>query len=211
MGLKFISEIVSRTGLSTFLFGNYSNTGWWYYFIAAFLIKTPLPTIIFALLSIGLLLKQRQVKLQEYFLLVPVIMFLIVSALSRMQLGLRYILPIYPFIFIICGKLFNEALKGGKLFKYITVLGFGWYLYSALMIFPHYLTYFNEIAGGPANGYKCLIDSNIDWGQDLPGLKTFIEKEGNPEIILSYFGSDSPRAYGIMYQDFYSYNSSERK
>jgi len=56
-----------------------------------------------------------------------------------------------------------------------------WYSISTPRIFPHYLPYFNELIDDPKNGYKYVIDSNMDWGQDLPGLKDFLEKEWNPE------------------------------
>ncbi|WP_152609900.1 hypothetical protein [Geobacter sp. OR-1] len=74
-----------------------------------------------------------------------------------------------------------------------------WYLASAWYIAPHYLAYFNEIAGGPGNGYKYLVDGNLDWGQDLPGLKKFMDENGIKRISLSYFGADSPERYGIKY------------
>ena len=85
------------------------------------------------------------------------------------------------------------------------------YFITPIRIFPHYLPYFNVLAGGPENGYKLMIDSNLDWGQDLPGLKDYLEKEGNPEVILSFFGTASPERYGIKYQNFFSYNASGRK
>ncbi len=66
---------------------------------------------------------------------------------------------------------------------------------------PHQLAYFNESVGGPERGYRYLSDSNLDWGQDLKGLKAYIEKEKLPIIYLSYFGTAPPSYYGIRYQD----------
>jgi hypothetical protein len=86
-----------------------------------------------------------------------------------------------------------------------------WYCVGTLRTFPHYLAYFNELVGGPKNGYKCLLDSNLDWGQDLPSLAKFLQEEGSPEVILSFFGTAWPKTYGITYQDFYSYNLSSRR
>ncbi|MGH7872973.1 MAG: hypothetical protein ACREQO_12230, partial [Candidatus Binatia bacterium] len=71
---------------------------------------------------------------------------------------------------------------------------------SALRIAPHQLAYFNEFVGGPGEGYRYLSDSNLDWGQDLKGLKTYLEKENLPIIYLSYFGTAPPSYYGIRYQ-----------
>ncbi len=74
-----------------------------------------------------------------------------------------------------------------------------WYVVSSVAIFPHYLAYFNELAGGPRNGYKYLGDSNLDWGQDLKGLKHYMDEHGIKRVWLSYFGSASPDYYGIGY------------
>jgi hypothetical protein len=70
-----------------------------------------------------------------------------------------------------------------------------------LRIAPHQLAYFNESVGGPEQGYRYLSDSNLDWGQDLKGLKAYIEREKLPIIYLSYFGTAPPAYYGIRYQD----------
>jgi hypothetical protein len=74
-----------------------------------------------------------------------------------------------------------------------------YYIAVCFWISPHYLAYFNEFAGGPANGYRYLVDSNLDWGQDLKGLKQYMDQHGIDRIYLSYFGSDSPQRYGIKY------------
>ena len=207
-GLKFISGIVSKTGMPAFLLGKYSSTGWWYYFIVAFLLKTQLPLTIFIIATLIYSIIKKKMTTREYFLLIPAALFFAVASIGKMQLGIRYILPVYPFIFILAGKIVNINAK--KPLKYFCIALTLWYILSALIVFPHYLSYFNELSGGPKNGYKYLIDSNVDWGQDLPGLKKLLEKEGNPEIILSFFGSAAPGSYGIEYQDFYSYNASGR-
>jgi hypothetical protein len=74
-----------------------------------------------------------------------------------------------------------------------------WYVVASLFIAPHYLSYFNEIIGGPDKGYKYLVDSNLDWGQDLKGLKKYMDDHAIKRISLSYFGIDSPKRYGIEY------------
>jgi len=64
----------------------------------------------------------------------------------------------------------------------------GWYSLSSLMVFPYFLTYFNEIVGGPKNGYKYVVDSNLDWGQDFKRLKSWMEKNQIDKIYIDYFG-----------------------
>ena len=70
---------------------------------------------------------------------------------------------------------------------------------ASSLIHPHYLAYFNELVGGPGRGYRYMVDSNLDWGQDLKGLKKYMDRNGISKIRLSYFGSDSPSRYGIAY------------
>jgi hypothetical protein len=76
---------------------------------------------------------------------------------------------------------------------------------ASLTIWPDYLAYFNEFVGGATNGYHYLVDSNLDWGQDLKGLKRFMDGRGIDRIYLSYFGTDSPARYGIRYDWLPSY------
>jgi hypothetical protein len=69
---------------------------------------------------------------------------------------------------------------------------------ASLSIRPHYLAYFNPLLGGPARGYEHFVDSSLDWGQDLPGLKRWLDAHARGEkIYLSYFGSGSPAHEGI--------------
>jgi hypothetical protein len=66
-------------------------------------------------------------------------------------------------------------------------------------VYPHYLAYFNELVGGPDHGYRVLVDSNLDWGQDLKGLKRWMDRNGVDLVGLSYFGTADPRYYGIKF------------
>jgi hypothetical protein len=72
----------------------------------------------------------------------------------------------------------------------------GWDLY----LHPHYLSYFNLLAGGPANGYEVLVDSNIDWGQDLKRLRSWTEENEIEDLKLSWFGTADPAYYGLNYE-----------
>jgi 4-amino-4-deoxy-L-arabinose transferase-like glycosyltransferase len=179
-----------------FLNGQYSNTGFWNYFLYAFLLKTPLPFLFALLGSLLVLFKMRQ----SWFILLPPIFFLLYfSFLNRLDLGLRYVLPIYPFFLVAAGAIVPYLLKlpRGKILLGVFVL---WSAVAAGRIYPHHLAYFNELAGGSVNGYKHLVDSNLDWGQDLVGLKSFVKKYGIDRIRLSYYGMSDPAYYGIHYQ-----------
>ena len=88
-------------------------------------------------------------------------------------------LPTFPFIFVFVSKIVNLKFKNLNLryyFKIFIILLIIWYVLSSILIYPHYLAYFNEFVGGPNNGYKYMVDSNLDWGQDLKGLKQYMAK-----------------------------------
>ena len=70
-----------------------------------------------------------------------------------------------------------------------------WLALEVILVFPHYLSYFNEIAGATANGYKYAVDSNYDWGQDLKRLIRYVEKKKIAKIGVDYFGGGSPKYY----------------
>ena len=191
----------SREGDPAFLMGRYSWTGWWYYFPIAFLIKTPIPTLLFlSLSSVALLRGHNRGRLEEAFLLLPILSFLLPAIVGHINIGLRYILPIYPFLFLFVGRLATNRMRHQSLSTALLGLLCLWYLVASLLTFPHYLAYFNEVVGGPKNGIRWLGNSNIDWGQGLKGLAAYLREEGVEEVILSYFGNADPDYYTIRYQ-----------
>jgi len=130
--------------------------------------------------------------------LLPAAVIFCFFSLNNRAIGLRYILPIYPFLFVFAAGT-AQFLLSKKITAGVLAAAMAWYVGASCHIHPHYLAYFNELAGGPDNGYKYLVDSNLDWGQDLKGLKKFMQERGISRISLSYFGSDSPDRYGIAY------------
>ncbi len=214
LGAKLLPEAflygifaISKTlgGRSTFLMGNIS-TGFWYYFIVTFLLKTPLPFLIFLIATpFAMRSYWRKDPLAVLCLVSPVVIYFGVACASRLNIGHRHLLPIYPFLFVAAGSVVPWAMRQRIFVK--TAMGFlvVWYLASSASIYPNYLAYFNEIAGGPDNGYKYLVDSNLDWGQDLKGLKRYMSEHGIQRVWLSYFGTASPDYYNISYNYLPSY------
>jgi hypothetical protein len=226
IGLKSVF-IHSKMGHASFLAGQYADTGWWYYFPLAYLLKTPIPLLIFLFAFLLLFFHylfdvQKKVFLPKksdsplnpgfhripwrnwMYLFLPPLLFLSASIMSRLNIGLRHILPAFPFAIILCGLVFKksimESLRWKKLLSFVFFLLCLWYMVGSFFIFPHYLSYFNEFIGGPKNGYKYFVDSNLDWGQDMPALKNFLEEKNIDGVILAYFGNADPYYYGIEYQ-----------
>ena len=202
-GLAFIARFSQAR--SSFLLGEHSTRGWWYYFPVAFALKTPLLTLL-AIVFVLVWMMRRGGKSRGHllWLCTPVAIYLAVSMTRNLNIGHRHLLPIYPFLFVLCGGLGAvwERLprRGLVAAAALAALAFNAnvILWRPALVWPHYLAYFNELAGGPRDGYKCLVDSNLDWGQDLKGLKAWLVRRGIREPIkLCYFGTADPRYYGI--------------
>jgi len=185
----------------TFVWGKYYQGSPWFGYLFAFLIKTPIPSLIFIFVTLYYFLRKKTLSpKEEWFLLIPVIGFLFFSTIARFGLQLKYILPIYPFLFIFSSQIIKLPILNQFKYKLIFALLCLWYLIGTLNIYPHYLAYFNEFVGGAKNGYKYLVDSNLDWGQDLKLLKQYLEKNNIKEIYLAYFGTAEPDYYKINYK-----------
>ena len=191
---------MANPGWGSFLFGQCSSTGWWYYALAAFVLKTPIAAMfLMALAFVPFLISVRKgAWLDAAFVLLPASVIVGFFTMQLRCIGLRYILPAYPFLFVFAGSA-APMLLSKKITAILYAALIAWYIGASVYIHPHYLAYFNELAGGPDNGYRSLVDSNIDWGQDLKGLGRYMREHGIPKIFLSYFGTDIPDRYGIAY------------
>ncbi|MBI5236126.1 MAG: glycosyltransferase family 39 protein [Deltaproteobacteria bacterium] len=195
----------SGGGKSAFLMGGYSTTGWWYYFLVAFFIKTPIPALILLSAAILYSLKDKEYRARTAMVLLPVVLIFAVFSIQKVNIGARHVLPAYPFLIMLIGSVANiktESRRAGRAVFYLCCI---WYAWAAISIFPHQLAYFNEFIGGPKNGYKYLVDSNLDWGQDLGGLKSYMDEHGIKKIKLAYFGLNDPADFGIDYDYLPSY------
>jgi hypothetical protein len=181
----------------TYLLGETSIDGFWLYFPVALAVKTPIPTLILLVLTLWTWILKRKERMVSLFLLIPPLLYFSLAIWSRMNIGLRHILPIYPFLFVLIGgtaaDLWTSKTKVKRGALIFLALWYGW----SSMIYPHYLAYFNELAGGPQNGHRVLIDSNLDWGQDLKGLKRWMDHHDRQNIQFLYFGTADPEYYGI--------------
>jgi len=193
----------NQPGFPNIFMGKYYNNGgsWWYYYLVVSFIKIPIPFLL--LIVSGIIIASRRFyrRWEYYFILIPPLaIFLNFSFVAYRQLGIRYILPLFPFLAIAALLAVRYALrfKHGKL-RVLVVLLLAWMLVSNFLIYPHYLAYFNSFAGGAEGGKNWLASSNLDWGQDLPGLKNWLNKKGNPPMYMFYFGQGDPEYYGIKY------------
>jgi len=193
---------LSQEGLPAFFFGEYSWHNWWGYFPLAFLIKTPVGTLVIITISLVFYRSGRPLGYrQALFLVLPVTLIFLAMTQAKTNIGLRHILPVYPFLLVLASRTATLHLRRPSLALLLIGIPLACTAISSLRIAPHQLAYFNESVGGPEQGYRYLSDSNLDWGQDLKGLKAYVDKEKLPIIYLSYFGTAPPSYYRIRYQD----------
>jgi hypothetical protein len=186
---------------------HYTNYGWWWYFPLAFAVKTPFATIILLLAAIlGAIQAWTKAKYRNrnsglWVLGVTGVLYMLWSMTSHINLGLRHIFPVYPAVFVALGCFLAAVMtQNKKNLKIIAICFMVLYATTSLLTYPYYTSYFSEAIGGTVNGPRYLVDSNIDWGQDVKTLKTLMQKNNIPYVCLSYFGQANLEYYGIDFR-----------
>lgn len=205
-------------GRPAFLDGECSLIGFVSFFPKAFLYKSTIPELAFVVFGMAAVIwRWRKFERDAPSLLwsrvgdhlyriTPLLLLIGVygafALATSLNIAHRHILPIYPALFVLCGAV-GSLLKtrNRRAFAAITGVLLTWHVAQSCAVRPEYVSYFNEIAGGPRNGYKHLVDGSLDWGQDLPALRQWLDEHqslaGNRPLYLAYFGAADPQHYGI--------------
>jgi tetratricopeptide (TPR) repeat protein len=178
----------SRAGHFAYLWGERSFSGFPHYFVVALLVKVPLPILAFAAVGAASLARRRaSVSDREgfvLFVLLPAsVIFLAMSLVHRVDIGIRHILPVFPALLATAGFGMACLWRGRPAGRLASAVLGAWVALSALRFAPDHLAYFNELAGGPARGDGILIDSNIDWGQDEYGFRRWVASQSEPVFV----------------------------
>ncbi len=180
------------------------GAGWWYYYLYYLAVKTPAGMMGLMFFAAVLAARRREYRrglVDEACLIVPALALLtLVSTQTGLNFG-RYALPVYPYLFILTGRLGPFLAASRRLWSVIVAGTLVWSAAGAVAVYPYFLTYFNEAAGGPQHGLEHLADSNIDWGQGLVGLKDWLDEHAPGRTVkLAYFGFMFPEVLGIRYE-----------
>jgi 4-amino-4-deoxy-L-arabinose transferase-like glycosyltransferase len=186
-------EFQSGYGIS-YLCGTFRSPGWWYFYLYALIIKVPLGTWCMGVFAIALTWMRRGKILAGFddFLVIGIAVTILTAASihTGLTMHLRYVLPCFPFAFVYISRIAESRARSTRC---IVLPCLCWSVFSSLVIYPNSLSYFNELVGGPAGGPRHLLDSNIDWGQDLLNLMRW--RDRHPEarsLTLAYFGGFDP-------------------
>ena len=180
-----------------YLFGQLKPGGYWYYFLAAFAVKATAPTLILIGLGVIRAMEGTIDRWGETILLVSLGSFFVVTSVVAGQIGIRYLLPVFPLVFVWVSRVTPDllALRGGKL-----IVGglLAWHVVSCLHAFPNYIPYINELAGGPSKGSDLLDDSNVDWGQGVKQAGEYVRNRHLEGVTMYTFSPlDNPQYYGL--------------
>jgi 4-amino-4-deoxy-L-arabinose transferase-like glycosyltransferase len=182
-------------GHQSYLFGQVSTTGWWYFFPVAIGVKTPIAFLLIAIPAAIWTLRQRSWQIAAPALAAIAVM--VVAMLARIDIGIRHVLPIYAPL-AVCGGIgawrFWNAMPRRDARVLLAML-LAWQVAASALAHPDYLASFNELAGSRPD--HILVDSNLDWGQDLPRLREAIRENGVRYLWISYFGSTNLRRYPL--------------
>ena len=205
-------------GNTVYFMGMISAAGWWFYFPVVYILKVPLAFHILTLIAIlGMVcfikkpfwtepFRRTKKWLLNHFVEFSMLVFLAIywftSISGNLNIGVRHILPTFPFIYILVAigivNLLNNIKQKrayGLVYRCVIILLLIWYMAGSLMTYPYYLSYFNELAGGTKNGYKYVVDSNYDWGQDLKRLKKWTDENNIEKVYIDYFGGSDTKYY----------------
>ena len=135
----------------------------------------------------------------EFSMLCFIGLYWTVSLVSSLNIGVRHLLPVFPFTILLVSGIIGNLIKSPFLKLKLTILGILilWQAVSVISIYPHFLAYFKELAGGPNQGYIYTVDSNLDWGQDLKRLAQWADKNlpAGRQVYVDYFGGGDPQYY----------------
>ncbi|HEX7956302.1 MAG TPA: glycosyltransferase family 39 protein [Pyrinomonadaceae bacterium] len=196
----------NRAGHNASLLGMYSPRGWWYYFPVAFSLKTTLPFLLLSLASLawGARRLWRGRDARFLFLLVPFAVYAAASMAGALNLGVRYFLPAYMFLFVLCGALLERLWEVGGRRRAGALLAaalLAWVCVEAARAYPDHMAYMNQLASRAPHWWY-LSDSNVEWGDDTRALSEYLKSKGEKQVRALFLGGFlTLHHYGVDYLD----------
>jgi Dolichyl-phosphate-mannose-protein mannosyltransferase len=189
---------VSAGPRPTFIFGRLYPSARWFYFPAALLIKSTLGFLLLLLMvPAARILRGTERRREVLFLMIPPAIYLAASMTSGLNVGVRHVLPVYPFLLLLAAAGGIALARQNRRWAYAVAALVFFHAASSLRAYPHYLAYSNQAWGGPAETYRVLSDSNVDYGQSLKAVADYLAEHQIRDCWMAYFGSADPAYYHI--------------
>jgi hypothetical protein len=196
-GVLFIGGSLQGEGFTGYMLGHKIRGSVPLYFPLAWAIKLPIPLQLLTLaglVALAVRIRQRKAGAADALIWGSAFFFFAAATLSNSHIGFRHVLPALPF-FILGSGFAMAQWSNFRAGRAATAVCIAWLAASSLHAYPHGIGYFNEWIGGPAEGWRYLADSNVDWGQDLPELGRYMERHRLATIKTFIFGYDNPYHY----------------
>ena len=205
----FLQYMHNAKGHASYLLGQQSLNGWLHYYPVVFLVKTPTAVLLLTVLAlaggIAAVVRRRLARLREMpfawmVLLAPIAVYGSIAVSSHIDLGVRFLLPVYPFLAVLVASAAIHVYRSwlGRAFPYVLGALVTVQAAECAAAYPHFTAFFNAASGGADSGPAYLVDSNLDWGQDLKRLKRYLDRNGMERVCLAYFGTAPPDYYGLQ-------------
>ncbi|MGH9559847.1 MAG: tetratricopeptide repeat protein, partial [Terracidiphilus sp.] len=190
--------ILSREGRTMFLLGKRYAEGKWFYFPAAFLIKSTIGLLaLLALLPFARALRQIQLRREAVYLLLPPAIFLAAAMTSKLNIGIRHILPVMPFLIVLAAGGAVALARQSRRWAWAIAVLVALHAASSLHAYPNYLPYSNEAFGGVNGTWRVLEDSNVGWGGGLKALRAEIASRNITQCWFAYAAPPNPANFQI--------------
>jgi 4-amino-4-deoxy-L-arabinose transferase-like glycosyltransferase len=191
----------NRNGHLASVMGRYGYEGWLLYFPLAFALKTTLPFLLISLAALAWAARRlyRGRELRMLLLLAPAALYALLAMSSRINIGVRHLLPAFPFLFILGGALLDRLLSSGRGRRVFVAAALAcWIVVEAARAYPHYVPYMNQLAWRRPHWYY-LTDSNVEWGDDVRDLALYLRARGETRVTAALLDGVSFNEHGLPY------------
>jgi Dolichyl-phosphate-mannose-protein mannosyltransferase len=190
--------VISNQGRVMYLFGKVYPNGRWFYFPAAFVIKMTIGFLLLLLLvPFARVVWGSERRREVLFLVVPVVTYAAIAMASKLDIGIRHLMPVMPFLFVLAGAAAVSLASQSRSWAWAVGVLLCLEIGSSLYVFPNYLPYSNEVFGGPSKTHLVLSDSNVGWGGGLKALAAYIHQHHITKCWLGYSALPNPENFGI--------------
>lgn len=197
-------------GNATYIIGHLSEKGISWFFPVAYLIKTPVPILLMLLWAMVSLVvfrtKNKRDAWENALILTPIIVYWAFTLKGSLNIGIRHLLPTVPFVIMFIAKNLYRYLGKVAILSWQTIwiaILLIWYILGVIWYYPQYIAYFNFFVPRDAR-YKYLVDSSLDWGQDLNRLQEFVDENNIDNIKVDYFGGSVPKYFIPQSEEWHS-------
>lgn len=191
----------NRNGHLASLMGRYGYEGWLLYFPVAFALKTTLPFLLTSLAALAWATRRlwRGHERRMLLLLGPIALYTLFAMSSRINIGVRHLLPVFPFLFILGGALLDRMLSSGRRLRvFVAVALMCWVVFEAARAYPHYMPYMNQLAWRRPHWYY-LTDSNVEWGDDVRELALYLRARGETRVTAALLDGVTFNEHSVPY------------